>query len=151
MDVEGKHAHPERLRDGDDVAADPARADDAERLAAQFEGARARIRQLAVGRGLAGDLAQPPRQGEDQGEGVLGHGVFAVAGHVCHGHPALAAGVEVDVLRRRRTRRDQAQGRMRFEKGRSTEEWMKTESTAALGPTFRAWKRNAPPDRPGPS
>ena len=50
-----------------------------------------------------------------QREGVLGHGRLAVAGHVRDGHPAFAAGGEVEVIDRRRARGDEAQPRVRGE------------------------------------
>ena len=82
------------------AAADPAHADDADGGAAQLEPAvgggvpalPAALAQVALG------VAHPPAGRERQREGELGGRLGQDAGRVGHRHPALAAGVEVDVV-----------------------------------------------------
>ena len=51
---------------------------------------------------------QPPVEGEDQGHGVLGHGVWRVGRYPYHGQAQALGGVQVDMVVARRAQGDQA-------------------------------------------
>ena len=90
-----------------DQGADPARADHAHRLAVEVEPQQPLQGQVALANPGVGAV-QPPGQGEDEADGVLGHRVGRVGGHTAHGDLQLCHGGQVHVVEPGRPQRHQA-------------------------------------------
>lgn len=104
------HLHPEGARPGDDLAPDGAGADDGELAPEEAAGAAEGLLgppPLPEGRDLVG---QAPVEGEQVGEGELGHGDGVLAGAVGHEDAAARGGVEVDGVDAGPRADDQAEG-----------------------------------------
>ncbi len=97
LDVVGHDPHLEAQRDADHVRADGARSDDPQRPVPKVDAPQTLDAELAAHRLLI-RLVDPPRQGKDQGEGVLGHRVRPVGRHVAHRDAARPAGVQVNMV-----------------------------------------------------
>ena len=88
--VKGQHAHAKPARDANHVQPDVPRADHADRLALQIEAGQ--LRQVhAAAAHLQDRLVHFPRQHEQERDGVLGHGILSVRGHVGNRDAAAAA------------------------------------------------------------
>ena len=92
-----QHAHPEAAQQPDERASDLARADHADRLAAQVESHEAADGEIA----LADAVVRPvdlPVQRHEQRERVFGDGVGRILRHADDLDPELAGGLQVHVV-----------------------------------------------------
>ena len=113
--IVGQHAHLEAVRLARDARADAAEADDAERLAGHFEADELLllVGSSAAQRGIG--AAGVARQGEQQAERMLGHGVGVGPGGVDDRHPAPRRRRAVDVVEAGAVLGDQPEVRCRGE------------------------------------
>ena len=97
-DVIGDDAHAHRLGEHADLRADVPVADDAERLAAHFEGGGRDLAPLPLV-DLARAIAELPREHDHLADDELGDAPRVAERRVEHGHAALVRGLEVDLVR----------------------------------------------------
>ena len=91
------HGHPEGPRPARDFHADPAQADDAQRLAAQL-GALQRFLLPLTGMGQVIGAAQMARHGQHHGQGVFGHRHGVRPGRIHHRNTLTGGGFELDIV-----------------------------------------------------
>ena len=95
--IVGQNAATESVHDLSDDDADPAGAEDTDRLGVEFNAEQAFEGHIAFADPSVGavDLSV---QGQDQRDGMLGHGVGGVGGHADHLDSHFGSGVEIDVI-----------------------------------------------------
>ena len=104
--IVGHDLHAEPLENADQLAGDPARADDPRGLAVHVETHQPVEREVAVARAPVGAVYLAVER-QHQRHGVFRHGVRRIGRNPHHGNPVTGRGVQVDVVEARTAQRDQ--------------------------------------------